>query len=302
MRLRRVIDMKYAIYLGCITPLRYPDIEASVRETLPELGVELEDIPKATCCPPGGAFWSADEMAAMAISARNISLAEEMNLDMMTICNGCYGFLKKTNEKLKHDEEKRKKINEMLKRANREFKGTIKVKHIAEVLYEDVGVEKIKEAVKRPLTGLKFAVHPGCHLMRPSDYMNFDDPESPHKVEVLVEALGAEVVEWRDKTKCCGAGGGMRGTDPELALKITKEKLLALKEAQVDAVVTVCPFCHLQFDIGQDDLRKRGEIDFSIPSVYYTHLLAIAMGRDPKQVLSFAKTPRNELIKKLEGV
>ncbi len=291
----------YALYTGCIIPLRYPDIENSIRETMPLLGVNVYDMVGAGCCPPGGAFWSVEEISGLAQSARNLSIAESMNKDLMAVCNGCFCYLKNSNLLLKNDKEKRERVNGILNKIGRKYQGTISVYHLVEILYDQIGTDKIKEATKIKLNGVKAAVHYGCHLLRPSDHLMAENPEKPHKLDALVEALGMESVYYPKKLSCCGAGGGMRGNNPDVTLKILEKKLLNIKYSDPDCIVTACPFCFLQFDLGQKGLRDRGE-DFCIPVFYYNQLLGLSMGLPKNRIASISETPRDGFIKKFYGV
>lgn len=289
----------YAFYLGCVGPLRYPDVENSIRLTLAELGVELLDMEGATCCPaPGAGFKNFDELAALTVSARNISIAEELGVDVMTFCGGCQGSLNWANKLLQSDPERKDAVNELLADMDREYKGTVKVKHLVEVMDEDVGATRIREIANGRLEGFKIAVHYGCHVLRPYRIEELDDPEMPHTLEELVEAWGAESLDFTEKMTCCGAGGGLFANDREVSLAIMKKKLVQIQELEGDMIIDICPFCHMQFDLGQMQLRDKGE-DFAIPAFYYNQVLALLMGIEPEKVVSIANTPRDELIKRI---
>lgn len=144
--------MEIAYFLGCIMNNRYPGIEKATRVLFDKLGIELKDMEGASCCPAPGVFGSFDKTTWAAIAARNITIAEDMGADIMTECNGCFGSLFETNHLLKEDEEMKAKINEILKEAGREYKGEINVRHFAEVLYNEVGLDKLAEIVEKPST------------------------------------------------------------------------------------------------------------------------------------------------------
>ncbi|MCW7077137.1 MAG: CoB--CoM heterodisulfide reductase subunit B [Candidatus Syntrophoarchaeum sp.] len=291
--------ISYAFYLGCVGPLRYPDIENSIRLTLAELGVELLDMEGATCCPaPGAGFKNFDELAALTVSARNISIAEELGLDVMTFCGGCQGSLNWANKLLQSDPERKDRVNELLADMDREYKGTAKIKHLVEVMNEDVGVDHIREIAAGRLEGFKVAVHYGCHVLRPYKVEELDDPEMPRMLDDLVEAWGAESLEFTEKHTCCGAGGGLFANDRDLSLSIMRKKMVQIKELGGDMLVDICPFCHMQFDLGQMQLREKGE-DFSIPVFYYNQVLALLMGFDRDQVAFIENTPRDKIIERI---
>ena len=219
---------EYAFYLGCIAPNRYPGCEASAIKTSEKLGIKLLELHGASCCPAPGAFGSIDLNIWYAMAARNVVLAEQMGKDIALICNGCYKSIYEVNEKLKKHDELRDGVNEVLKEIDMEFKGSIDVWHLAELLYdpEICGVDKIRESVTVPLTGTRIAVHYGCHLMKPKKERHFGTTEHPTWIEEMVGALGATPVEYRNKMLCCGAGGGVRGYDLVHSLDITNEKMI----------------------------------------------------------------------------
>jgi heterodisulfide reductase subunit B2 len=269
--------MAFAYFLGCIMNNRYPGIEKATRIMMDQLGVELNDMEGASCCPAPGVFGSFDRTTWAAIAARNITIAEAQGNDIMTECNGCFGSLFETNHMLHEDEEMKEKINTILAEANREYKGEVNVRHFAEILYNDIGLDKLTEAVTKPLN-LNVAVHYGCHFLKPSAEIDIDDPIKPTILDELVEVTGAKSIPYRDKTMCCGAGGGLRSRDLDVTLSYTREKLQNMKEAGVDAIVNVCPFCHLQFDVGQTEVNKNYNENWEIPVFHLAQLYGMAMG------------------------
>ncbi|MBP2044815.1 CoB--CoM heterodisulfide reductase subunit B [Methanobacterium aggregans] len=275
--------MAFAYFLGCIMNNRYPGIEKSTRILMENLGIEIKDMEGASCCPAPGVFGSFDKTTWASIAARNLTIAEDMEMDIMTECNGCFGSLYESNHLLKEDEEFKGKINGVLSEVGREFKGDINVRHFAEILYKDVGIEKLTETFTKPL-GLNVAVHYGCHFLKPSAEIGIDDPIKPTILDELVEATGAKSVPYKDKMMCCGAGGGLRARDLDVTLDYTKEKLDNMTEAGVDAIVNVCPFCHLQFDVGQKEVNKKYGTNFQIPVFHLAQLYGLAMGLKPEEL------------------
>ncbi|MCE5213497.1 MAG: CoB--CoM heterodisulfide reductase subunit B [Methanobacterium sp.] len=270
-------EQEFAYFLGCIMNNRYPGIEKSTRILFDKLDVGLKDMEGASCCPAPGVFGSFDRTTWASIAARNITIAEEQGNDIMTECNGCFGSLFETNHMLHENEEMKAKINEILAEAGREFKGEINVRHFAEILYNDVGMDKLAEAVTKPLN-LNVAVHYGCHFLKPSAEIEIDDPMKPTILDELVEITGAKSVPYKDKMMCCGAGGGLRSRDLDVTADYTKEKLTNMREAGVDAIINVCPFCHLQFDVGQVEVNDKFGTDFNIPVFHLAQLYGLAMG------------------------
>ena len=270
--------MEIAYFLGCIMPNRYPGIEKATRILFDALDIELKDMNGASCCPAPGVFGSFDEETWATIAARNLTLAEDMGADIMTECNGCFGSLFEANHMLKEDDDKRAKINANLAEIGKEFKGTTNVKHLAQILRDDVGFEKISSLIEKPLD-LNVAVHYGCHFLKPTDEIGIEEQaENPTILDELVELTGAKSIEYKDKMMCCGAGGGVRSRDLDVTASYTKEKLDNMSKAGVDAIIDVCPFCHMQFDQGQTEVNERYGTDFSIPVFHLAQLYGLAMG------------------------
>ena len=276
---------KYAFFLGCIAPLRYPGIEKSTREVFKALGVELVDLKDASCCPAPGVIKSFSKATWLATAARNLALAEKEGLDIVTICNGCYGSLFDAAHELHEDKKMLDEVNKILAEVGLKYNGGTKVRHFAEVLYNEVGVEKIKGSIKKPLD-YKVAAFYGCHFLKPSKIKQLDDPEDPKILDELIEAVGAKSMPRQQKMMCCGAGGGLRSQFGENAMQFTKTNLENMKEGGATMIVDVCPFCHLQFDAGQKDLG------FGLPVLHLSQLYGIAFGMDAKDLgLNVHATP-----------
>ncbi|MFA6805493.1 MAG: CoB--CoM heterodisulfide reductase subunit B [Candidatus Methanomethylophilaceae archaeon] len=262
---------KYAFFLGCIAPLRYPGVEKSTRVVCEKLGIELVDIQDANCCPAPGVIKAFSKATWLAAAARNLALAEKMGLPIVTICNGCYGSLFEAAHELNNNKEELAEVNKVLKEIGMEYKGTTQVFHFAEVLYKEVGVEKIKAAISNPLS-YKVATFYGCHFLKPSSIKNLDDPEEPHILDDLVEATGAQSMPRKQKMLCCGAGGGLKAAFGDVAKEFTKTNLENITASGAEYIIDVCPFCHLQFDTVQ------GDLGYSIPVLHLSQLYGIAMG------------------------
>ncbi|HUT16918.1 MAG TPA: CoB--CoM heterodisulfide reductase iron-sulfur subunit B family protein, partial [Acidobacteriota bacterium] len=241
------MSSKYLIFLGCAVPYRVPAYEISARKVLQKLGVELVEMPEFNCC--GLPLDPVSHETMLILGARNLALAERQGLNILTLCPGCAGTLKKVNTILKEDKALREQINGHLKDSGLGFKETVETKHILQVLMEDVGLEKIKNAVVKPLTMLKVAEHVGCHLLRPKDYIGFDDPEDPQTLKKLIEATGATCMDYIDETECCGAPSV--GVSDKVALQLARDKLNHIKMVEAQALITICPFCHIMFDTNE---------------------------------------------------
>lgn len=275
---------KYAFFLGCIAPLRYPGLEAATKKVMQHFGIELLDLNGASCCPAPGVFGSFDLWNWLVIAARNLSLGESLGTDLTTICNGCYATLQEAWHILKEDPGKRRSVNEILSKINRTYNAKTGIKHVIEVFTNDIGIDKIKSSVKNPLEGLKVAIHYGCHFLKPRKIRGHGSSEKPHILEDIVKALGAEPIYYKEKLLCCGAGGGVRAGNLDTALEITARKLKSVKEAGADCILHPCSFCHFQFDRGQVELRERKGLEFNIPVIHLVQLIGLAVGIDPKSL------------------
>ncbi|KXH74554.1 MAG: hypothetical protein AM326_09795 [Candidatus Thorarchaeota archaeon SMTZ-45] len=267
----------YEVFLGCAIPSRFNNYESSMRAVAKDLGIELIDFDGASCCGTV-VLKSIDENSWLSMSGRNIALAEQRGHDIVTPCNGCFGSLKDTDHVLHDDESYRKKVNETLKPLGLQYSGKVKIRHFVEVLY-DMKDDIEKKIVKR-LDGLKVAFHPGCHLIRPSNVAEFDDPELPRKVDELIELTGAKSVHWDMKLRCCGSP--LLIASEEVATKILQEKMISANGAGANCVVTNCPACHTQFDIQQIGLKDDDGTSLELPALFVTQVLGIAMGIDPE--------------------
>lgn len=265
----------YTLFLGCMIPLRHPQIELAARKSLAALGVKLNDVEGFTCCPEPWNFKGAGLESWLTVALRNLAVGEKNGRDMLVLCNGCYSTLTEAAHIAASDGEAVKSTRDKLKRLKYSYSGKSNARHVASVL-EDIGADKISGSVKRPLKGLKVAVHHGCHLLRPSEVMGFDDPFEPSVLEGLVEALGAEVVRYEGYTDCCGNAT----RDTEASLRIGSEKITAMKKAGADCIAVVCPACFEQFDLGQVEMKRRLKADHRLPAFHYCQLLALAQGED----------------------
>ncbi len=274
--------MRYAFFIGCTTPVRALNYELSTRKVAEKLGVELVDVPEFSCC--GFPLKALSDERALAIAVNNLAIAEEKGLDVCTVCSACASFLTEANRQFKENKAFRKIAENILKELGRTYSGKVVVKHFARVLYEDVGIEKIRKNIKKPLA-LNVAVHYGCHYLKPSRiYKKFDDPEAPKTLDELVAVTGAKSVDYGKKKQCCG--GGILGINEQIALTLSKEKLDDVKNSKADAMVLICPFCSIMYDVNQRKIESNFETEYRIPVLYYPQLLGLALGLK-KEELSF---------------
>ncbi len=273
-----------SLFLGCVMPNRFPNIEKSLRVVMPELGVKLEELDGASCCPAPGVIRSFSDPTWLALASRNLALAEKAGNDIITGCNGCYGTFKEAINAVHENPERLREVQKILKDVGLKYNATTDAKHIIEVIYE-IGPENIRKLIKRPLKDIKVAVHYGCHLVKPSRLRPWEQNQRHTFLDELVEATGAQSVNYRDKDICCGAGGGVRASNVPLSVDIAKDKLDSVQEVEADCILNACSFCHLQYESAQEQLNKEaGEKKYQIPVIYFTQLLGLALGLEPEEL------------------
>ncbi len=288
------MENTYALFLGCTIPLRGRQYEKSAVEVARLFGAELEPQQDFACC--GFPIKSATREGTLLLAARNLAVAEEAGLEVLALCSSCASVLAETAEELAEDDDLRKKVNEKLAKVNRKVERPPRVRHFARWLYEEVGPEAIKETVVAPLADFRFAVHYGCHYLKPSwAFHDAEDPEAPHSIGELLRATGAEVVEYAEYKKCCG--GALLGIDAELSLAIAGEKLSRVKAAGPDAVVLVCPFCAVMYDDNQKKGAAKLEAELELPVLFLPQVIGLALGLSAKDMhLKLAKNKCQKLI------
>ena len=269
--------MEYAMFLGCTIPLKLPHFEKAFRQVANILNVKLKEMEGVSCCPEPVAMQSLNIDTWMALGARNLSIAEKMGLDVLTICSGCYETLKTVSVLLEEDREYLEKINSILKKINYSYTGKTKVYHFVEIFAQPEWLNKIKNLVVKPLDDLNLAVHYGCHLVRPSKIMRFDHPEKPEKIDIILETLGAKTIDFASKLECCGYCARLQD---EIGEKLVEDKMTELCELEedVDALIAVCPACVTQYDRKEKIISRRTGKDLDIPVLYLPEMMAIALG------------------------
>jgi len=264
--------MQIGYYPGCALHGSSNDYEMSVRATLTALGVQLKELDDWICCGATAAH-SINKKLSMALPARNLAIAERDGYsEMLAPCPMCSMELLKTIKELSDSPSLRREIAEVIELP---IKGKTQVVNIIQVL-QMVGVERIREAVKRPLSEFRPACYYGCLLTRPAKILKFDDPEQPDSMEEIVEALGAKPVQWNYKTECCGAGMTMANEDTVISLS---HKILSNAEAHgANCVVVACPMCHVNLDMKQRDIERRQGARHRLMVYYISDLIGLALG------------------------
>jgi heterodisulfide reductase subunit B len=272
--------MRYTYYPVCSAEATSKAYDISARAVCKKLDVELVELEDWNCCG-STSYFSVRELESFAISARNLAIAEQMGPDdLVAICSACYTILAKTNSYLANSPKLKAEINEALAQAGRWYNGTVRVRHLVDVLVNDVGYEAISNKVERRLSKLKVAPYYGCQLSRPSG--TFDDPEFPVTLDRLMEALGAEPVPFPMKAKCCG--GMMMFTKEDAAVNLCYELLRCAVDAEADVIVCACPLCEINLEAYQGKVNAAMGTNFRIPVMHFTQLVGFALGCDPKDL------------------
>lgn len=274
--------MKYAYYPGCSLEVNAAAYDISVRAVCKSLGVEIKELDDWNCC---GAteYFSQDEVTACAVIARNLALTDCEQLTAP--CAACFLNLKKVDSLMFEHAGMNSKVNQALAAGGLSYKpGSVQVRHLLDVIYTDVGEEKIRAAVSRPLEGLRVAPYYGCQVVRP--YAGFDDPEYPTKMDELLTWIGIEVVDYPVKSHCCG-GHMTQISEPE-AYELIRRLLQSADDYKADVIACMCPMCQLNLDGYQAAVNGHFGTNYNLPILYFTQLLGLAFGLSPKQ-LGFGK-------------
>ena len=270
--------MKLSYYPGCTLKTKARNLEDSALASLDALGVEYEELPRWNCC---GAVYSLadDDLIHLIAPVRDLIRAKEAGSDtVLTLCAMCYNTLARANKLMAEDEEKRKTINDFMDEEP-DYAGEVRVVHMLDFLRDDIGWDKLKAAVKTPLTGLKTAPYYGCTLTRPKE-VALDRPDKPRLLHDFLEAIGAEVIDFPSTIECCGTYQALG--NPEIALKTSYGILNDATAHGADALALACPLCDYNLGKRQDKMLEKYEGAKDVPIYYFTQLLAVALGVSPE--------------------
>jgi heterodisulfide reductase subunit B len=242
--------------------------------------VELKELEDWNCCG-ATAYFHVDELLAYTLSARNLAMAEKEGLDLVAPCSACYKNSYFTNVYLKEDPDLADHINYALEEDNLQFSGSIEVRHLIEVFVDDVGLEEIKSAVTNPLDGLRVAPYYGCQIVRPRK--DDEDVEQPEFFEGLLSGLGAHPIDYYPlKVQCCG--GSLILTSRRAALSMVRNLLQSAADRDADVIATACPLCQVNLECYQKQVNQEFGIELSVPVMYFTQLVGLAMGIEPQKL------------------
>ena len=268
---------QYAYYPGCSLESLATAYNISTLEVAHKLGVDLKEIKDWNCCG-ATAYFPVDELLAHTLVARNLALAEKDGLsDFVAPCSACYKNAYFTNAYLKKDADLAEHINYALEADGLHVNGTMKIRHLIEVFIEDVGLDEIEKKVTHPLKGLRVAPYYGCQLLRPRK--ENENVENPQFFENLLSALGAEPLDYPSKTRCCG--GSLIVTNRKAALDMVQILLQDAVNRKADVIATTCPMCNVNLEVYQGQVNREFGTQYSIPVMYFTQLMGVALGIKP---------------------
>jgi heterodisulfide reductase subunit B2 len=270
--------MRYAYFPGCSAESTARDLHESTLAVARALKLDLVE-PKGWTCCGATAGHQTDPFLAVSLPAANLSKVQNLKLDLMVNCAACYNRMKVANHEIATHEAMRRSVREALEC---DYDGSVRVRHLLEILLEDVGLAAIARAVRTPLRGLKVACYYGCLLVRPPKVMKFDDPENPTSLDRLVKAIGGESLEWPGKVECCGGGLSLSRTD--VVVELTDSLLGQAASAGADCVAVSCPMCQVNLDLRQQDIAQQTGRNHQLPVVYITQLLGLSLGLSPMEL------------------
>ncbi|MDQ7785276.1 MAG: CoB--CoM heterodisulfide reductase iron-sulfur subunit B family protein [Desulfomonilaceae bacterium] len=291
--------MEALLYLGCTVPVRNLNYESSARLTARSLGITLHDHEKFGCC--GFPLKSLKAEDTLVVAARNLALAENEGMEICALCNACAGTLTETAHVLDHHPDVKERVNTRLASVGLRYEGPVRVRHFMRLLWEEVGVEAIRESITRPLTDVVLAPHYGCHYLKPSELTaGFDSPDVPKTLAELISVTGAEAVDYPSLKDCCG--GGVLGMSEEVANAMARKKLEDVSRTRAHALVLVCPFCNVMYEGQQKKIAKEAGLDLKVPVVYYPQVLGLALGISSKDLgFKLNRVKPKELLDIVEG-
>jgi len=287
-------QVQFSYYPGCSVEGMNKAYDKATRVVCEALDINLTELTDWNCCG-ATSYMAINEQRAHLLSARNLALAEKEKRDLVVVCPACLTTLTKTNRYMGEDPKLRRAVNAALGVTGMQYQGGARVRHLLEVIVNEVGEGKVKARTKKPLTNLMVAPYYGCQLTRP--FGEIDDKEFPMMLDKLLSWLGAKPVDFPLKTKCCG--GMLMMTNEDVALGLTRNILEAAKQNGAECIATLCPLCHINLEAYQGNVNNLFGTDFKIPILYFTQLLGLAFGFSRKSLgVDDELTPSKQLLKK----
>ena len=264
---------EYVYFPGCSAKGTGKAYEESLLSVFNTLGIKMKEQEDWSCC---GAtlYMSVDEQISFALSCRNMAIAKKSASKMIIPCSACYLVFKKTQDYVEKYAGIKSKIQGALNEVGLTYNGGIELKHPLEIILDEYGLKELSSKVKKPLEKFKIVPYYGCQIVRP--YTDFDDPMYPTKMDTLLKALGAQVVDYPLKTRCCG--GSLMGTIEEIGLRLNYILLKEAVERGANCIAVLCPLCQFNLECYQEEINNRYNTKFSIPIVYFTQAMGMALG------------------------
>lgn len=256
--------MKYAYYPGCSLEATATEYDLSVRAVCQALGVELEEIEDWSCCGASSGHCTNLRLS-HALPGRNLALAERMGLDTAVACPACFLRLKSTRHEVRADAGLKQELERLI---DMPYEAKYDVRHLLDIICNEVGIEEIRRNVKKPLSGLRLVSYYGCFLVRPPKVVQFDDPENPQSMDILMDALGAEAIDWSGKVDCCG--GSLSLSRGDIVQRLVGKIATQARQAGAEAIVTACPLC-----LANLESRQAHQV---LPIFYFSELMGLAFG------------------------
>ena len=270
--------MKYAFFPGCVSRGGCPELYPATKLICERLGIELQEMPAASCTG-AGVLQEKNQLLGDTLNARTFAMAEALDLPILTICSTCQGVMSQANHRLK-EPEYLAKVNGFLAEEGLEYKGKANPKHLLWVLVEDVGLKKLLGLITRPLAGVRRAPFYGCYIVRPTDALEFEDhPDRQTALEQIIETIGATVVDFEGKTRCCGFP--ILTINERNSMAMVGKHTLEAKELGADAMITPCPLCHLNLDSFQPKAAAQAGRPIGLPILHMPQAIGLAMGLSP---------------------
>jgi succinate dehydrogenase / fumarate reductase cytochrome b subunit len=276
------MTLKYAWWPGCVAKGAAPELYVSMKRVADVMGIELVELEQATCTGAGVIQEQNPELAD-ALNARTFALAQQLGLPLMNVCSTCQGIESMVQDKLTKHPDYLEKVNAILADEGLKYTPGLEIKNFLWVLVEDIGLDALKSMVKVPLTGLKVGPFYGCYILRPSQILGMDEnPDRDRYLEMVIEALGAEVVDYEGKKKCCGFP--ILTVNRENSLKQAGNHIHEAQEHDADALVSPCPLCHLNLDAQQPAAKQVTKHEIDLPILHLPQLIGLALGVPPKEM------------------
>ena len=311
--MKKIPDKEILLFKSCLVNVEYPGVESSTKYIFDKVGIEYIVSPRQSCCTGLGHYADLfDQFSTTALAARNFGIArEEEHQNIATLCATCYAILKKSCNILNKKDEVRKKVNKILddsgcsdlKYNADDMDSRNNIFHTAEILYNKS--DEIGNLVEVDLSGFKIAAHHACHYCKVHHKDTIGNARDPMVIETLAKACGVETVDWYDrKTNTCGNGFRQRYMNKELSFSVTTEKLLSLKENDVDILLHMCPNCQMQFDRNQKSIGESLNMEFNIVHLNISQFIALALGADPYKVVGIQThtVPVEPVLKKIKQI